>query len=92
MYVCYHSTMPIRAMLMKLISPHCDKWCFVVILCLLLSLCCAGVDEHHQIDSNVLMEVCQKLQVTVDEVMAALRSGNHNSHLTIAYELVRDNR
>ena len=83
--------MPIPAMFMKLISPHCDTF-FTVILCLVLTLCCPGVDEHHQIDTNVLMEVCQKLQVTVDEVMAALRSGNHNSHLTIAYELVRDNR
>ena len=78
------------AMFIKLISPHCDisLLLFSVYSC----LCCVGVDEHHQIDTNVLMEVCQKLQVTTEEVMAALRSGNHNHHLTIAYELVRDNR
>ena len=51
-----------------------------------------GVHEHNHIDSNVVSEVCQKLSVTSEEVIHAIRSGDGNHPLAIAYELVRDNR
>lgn len=51
-----------------------------------------GEHDYNQIDTNVLSEVCQKLSVSSEEVLTALRSGDHNHHLAIAYELVRDNR
>ena len=51
-----------------------------------------GDQDYKQIDTNVLSEVCQKLSVNSEEVLTALRSGDCNHHLAIAYELVRDNR
>ena len=59
---------------------------------ILLCLNYLGDHEHSHIDSNVVMEVCQKLSVSADDVLHAVRSGDRAHHLAIAYELVRDNR
>lgn len=49
-------------------------------------------DHSQMIDAAVVSEVCQKLSVTSDEVIHAVRSEDGSNHLAIAYELVRDNR
>ena len=45
-----------------------------------------GDQDYKQIDTNVLSEVCQKLSVNSEEVLTALRSGDCNHHLAIAYD------
>lgn len=45
-----------------------------------------------QMDSLALSEVCQKLGVPSHEVVAAVRGGNLNDPLVVAYQLVLDNR
>ena len=51
-----------------------------------------GETNHAQIDSSALAEVCQKLSVPPQEVVMAIRSGDHHNELSIAYHLVLDNR
>ena len=51
-----------------------------------------GETNHAQIDSSALAEVCQKLSVPPQEVITAIRSGDHHNELSIAYHLVLDNR
>ena len=51
-----------------------------------------GEPNHAQIDSSALAEVCQKLSVPPQEVVTAIRSGDHHNELSIAYHLVLDNR
>jgi 5'-AMP-activated protein kinase catalytic alpha subunit len=45
-----------------------------------------------QMDSLALSEVCQKLAVSPQEVVVAVRGGNLNDPLAVAYQLVLDNR
>ncbi len=62
--------------------------CAILMMCIM----CVGEHTHNHIDGIVVSEVCQKLNVTSDEVMHAVRSGDGSHPLAIAYELVRDNR
>jgi 5'-AMP-activated protein kinase catalytic alpha subunit len=45
-----------------------------------------------QMDNLALSEVCQKLGVSPHEVVAAVKGGNLNDPLAVAYQLVLDNR
>lgn len=58
----------------------------------ILSLLIGECDHTQMIDAAAVSEVCQKLSVSSDEVLYAVRSGDGSNPLTIAYELVRDNR
>ena len=58
----------------------------------MMCITCVGEHTHYHIEGTVVSEVCQKLSVTSEEVIHAVRSGDGSHPLAIAYELVRDNR